>query len=287
MSTFKEFKETVKNDSILNAVLGGVIDKIDLPEDAPTTEEFFNLLITSVEDSSKEIIKKIVNAIKDEYLEKSIHQEIMDKAYEKWHENKDWNYYDFISNISEVERIAVLLGNMNYQIENGGLLQFFENGFLGYVDDIISYLFEVRDSLVKDEHKDVIDNVVDILETARDIYTKKKELERAWNEDYDEYALAQLLELRYTRDDIEQELIDSVDRITIKLELDNAEDYYRYTEDLIENIYNDYVAKHYKLVMDDYLNMLDAQTRKYYQIENKFLLLVERFLRNKLKGDKE
>ena len=57
----------------------------------------------------------------------SVHQKIMNQAYGQYDEYR--NYDHFVKGISEIERQAVLTGIMNYQVENGGFIQWFDNNY--------------------------------------------------------------------------------------------------------------------------------------------------------------
>jgi len=69
-------------------------------------------------------------------------QVLMDAAYKKW-EGKDWTYARFLVEIERKERIAVLLGNLNYQVENGGFRQWVDNGYALNAREIIAILMTI------------------------------------------------------------------------------------------------------------------------------------------------
>lgn len=54
-------------------------------------------------------------------------QAIMTRAYEKYGDNM--SYMDFLASLTELERKAVVIGNLNYQVENGGFMQWDDNGY--------------------------------------------------------------------------------------------------------------------------------------------------------------
>ncbi len=57
------------------------------------------------------------------------HQLIMNKAYDRWQKNaKVWDKFMFFDQLDFQERVAVSLGNLNYQVENGGFSQWKYNG---------------------------------------------------------------------------------------------------------------------------------------------------------------
>lgn len=66
-------------------------------------------------------------------------QKLMDGAYEKWQGQK-WTYSQFLANLDAKERQAVLLGNMNYQIGNGGVQQWVDNGYALKAVDLFDVL---------------------------------------------------------------------------------------------------------------------------------------------------
>ena len=57
-------------------------------------------------------------------MSKDIHQQLMNEAYES-----DCNSPTFLQDLDDVHRYAVVLGNMNYQVENGGWEQWVYNGY--------------------------------------------------------------------------------------------------------------------------------------------------------------
>ena len=76
----------------------------------------------------------------------SLIQKLMDEAYDKWQDN-DWTKQDFRNYISEnmsrAHLIAVQVGNLNYQVENGGFSQWHDNGYSMDLEDLISYCEEI------------------------------------------------------------------------------------------------------------------------------------------------
>ena len=55
-------------------------------------------------------------------------QGLMDRAYDKWRGN-NWRYSRFLLNLDSLERRAVILGNFNSQVLNGGFQQWVDNGY--------------------------------------------------------------------------------------------------------------------------------------------------------------
>jgi hypothetical protein len=87
---------------------------------------------------------------------KIMHQELMDVAYEKFDEK--FSYEQWYKVLTEIEKKAVVLGNLNYQVENGGFYQWVDNG---YVADI-HFLIEVLEEMYTDNSKKIIELLNDI-----------------------------------------------------------------------------------------------------------------------------
>lgn len=58
-------------------------------------------------------------------------QALMDEVYSEWNkeENNGQGKWDILNRFSEAHQIAVVFGNFNYQVENGGLKQWIYNGY--------------------------------------------------------------------------------------------------------------------------------------------------------------
>lgn len=56
-------------------------------------------------------------------------QELVDAAYDGWQLTPRKSYDDFIFDLPVDQKEAVLIGNLNYQVENGGFSQWFSNGY--------------------------------------------------------------------------------------------------------------------------------------------------------------
>jgi hypothetical protein len=70
------------------------------------------------------------------------HQHLMSQAYSRW-DSKDEPQKDWRAGMSEAERFAVTMGNLNYQVENGGFRQWIGNGYYASsYGDLREYLAE-------------------------------------------------------------------------------------------------------------------------------------------------
>lgn len=118
----------------------------------------------------------------------SIQQDIMDEAYKKFED--DIGYGEFIGRLSTKEKLAVLTGNLNYQVGNGGFSQWDLNGY----SDKGHELIELVSKYVKGKaSKQVIEIVQDVLNEIEDFEINKNELEEdiEREEDADEVQMLQ------------------------------------------------------------------------------------------------
>jgi len=77
-------------------------------------------------------IKNMVEGKKLNWNFPKTHQDLMDSAYDLYQkpENENWTAEEFIQNLpSQAHKDAVILGNLNYQVENGGFSQWWGNGY--------------------------------------------------------------------------------------------------------------------------------------------------------------
>lgn len=65
------------------------------------------------------------------------HQKLMDEVYDYWKAQRDSGNqitrYEALENFSDLHHAAVIMGNLNYQVCNGGFAQWDDNG---YSDDL-------------------------------------------------------------------------------------------------------------------------------------------------------
>ena len=79
------------------------------------------------------LIKALIT--NEDYKEGNVHGAIMDVAYTLWQskEGVSWSYKKMLEVITQryglLARFAVQLGNLNYQVENGGWVQYYDNGY--------------------------------------------------------------------------------------------------------------------------------------------------------------
>ena len=107
---------------------------------------------------------------KKEVEEESIHQNLMNKAYDLWstEDGKKLSYSDFLDAVSDkfgkLYFDAVITGNLNYQVENGGFSQWHYNNYSITLDDLIIFFTNnFKDNNVIDKLKYILNEVADIL----------------------------------------------------------------------------------------------------------------------------
>lgn len=70
-------------------------------------------------------------------------QPIMDAAYAKW-QGKNWSQQQFWMHLDYIEKVAVYVGNLNYQVENGGFYQWVDNLYNECLDELKIILDEIN-----------------------------------------------------------------------------------------------------------------------------------------------
>jgi hypothetical protein len=63
-------------------------------------------------------------------------QALMDQAYARF--DRGMSLEQFWDQLNADERVAVFVGNLNYQVENGGFMQWMDNGYA--TDEVVGFL---------------------------------------------------------------------------------------------------------------------------------------------------
>lgn len=113
-------------------------------------------------------------------------QALMDQAYSRWQSSR-WSREEFWAQLTPKERVAVFVGNLNYQVGNGGFSQWCFNGYSDCSDELLQILPKLGEA-----GQEVAALVVDVLEEEEVL---KDEEEGDCSEDYDGqfYALSDAL----------------------------------------------------------------------------------------------
>lgn len=72
-------------------------------------------------------------------------EKLNDSAYARWQgeENKAKSYEDVLDECLPEERFAMLLGNLNSQVLNGGFCQWVDNGYAAQADTVLRVLARI------------------------------------------------------------------------------------------------------------------------------------------------
>lgn len=105
-------------------------------------------------------------------------QSLMNQAYDFWkNEGKELDYNDFIKALPEKQAQAVIIGNLNYQVENGGFSQWAANGYSDQIERLKMYLRLIATESAKLVHDTLEEFEVHAAECSEDD-------EEDWDFDY-------------------------------------------------------------------------------------------------------
>ena len=131
--------------------------------------------------------------------EKSLIQAILNVGHAEWQKNTDWDYNDMRSYVrltyGPLAGFVVQAGKFNYQVENGGITQYIDNGYYG--DEVASY-HHLLISMGKEIH-------MKTMEAGKEVLSIWKRIEnlvgrdRAAGTDFDSRTISELdkLDQRY------------------------------------------------------------------------------------------
>lgn len=85
--------------------------------------------------------------------QEKVHQRLMNEAYDRWNSPplQGKSYQDFLMKLTPIHRDAVVLGNLNYQVENGGFSQWLGNGY----GETMGFLRSAVDKMMTQTAKEV------------------------------------------------------------------------------------------------------------------------------------
>ncbi len=170
-------------------------------------------LFESKENMGIDVLKDIIHSKVD-----SLWQFVMDKSYEKWEAGVNRNC--FLEKLTNYEKLAVIFGNFNYQVENGGLFQWNDNDYSKDLDALYDFLDDC-DYEQKDKFKQILDDfsyvktAIEELEPNNDWYNEDCEtrLQSLKYYDNDYYAIKDNWKNyfeKYLIDNIPDEYIDAI-----------------------------------------------------------------------------
>jgi len=94
-------------------------------------------------------------------LNQDYHQLLMKEAYNLWTANAEWPYKKLLTRINYPHQVAVVVGNLNYQVENGGFAQWYFNGYYHSASYLLTALEEINTNTSR-EVKQMVENVLDL-----------------------------------------------------------------------------------------------------------------------------
>ena len=129
--------------------------------------------------------------------EKSVHQQLMDEAYDKWRNNKNWDYNEFVGELDIKHALAVLTGDLNYQVKNGGFSQWYFNDYASEAQKLLTLLSFYKEEPVIAEVIQLVEKAVKIIDeyeigiirvtSKRDYYAEEiEELNNEMQDKFDE-----------------------------------------------------------------------------------------------------
>lgn len=93
-------------------------------------------------------------------------QRLMDEAYARWQDNgdlHDLDYHEFIQQLPMLHQEAVIVGNLNYQVENGGFVQWVGNGYACGLEYLDQFLLKMKQRGAKQAQ-----TIIDMIDTFRE-----------------------------------------------------------------------------------------------------------------------
>jgi len=133
----------------------------------------------SMIDYLKDKKKIINNVVKKDVLKDidSLWSFIMDQSYDIW-KNNSMSRDEFLSKLSDYEKLAVKFGNFNYQVENGGLMQWDCNSYSEDLEDLQEFLTKSDYS-----KKDRFLGILDAFSNVKDAINKLDKYDDWYDED--------------------------------------------------------------------------------------------------------
>lgn len=115
--------------------------------------------------------------------ETPVWQRLMDAAYDRWKAHEGWRYENMLLTASGAERMAVLLGNLNYQVENGGFTQWVDNGYALKGQEVVLILRQ----LAEEENCPIANELADKIEQLLrfvNLGQKNQGFSNYWKDEY-------------------------------------------------------------------------------------------------------
>lgn len=123
-------------------------------------------------------------------MKSDYHQELMDKAYDQWHKNPHWSKKQFYLSLDPKSRAAVVFGNLNYQVENGGFYQWFDNSYGKESKEFLYFALDKMSKSLIEEESLAAKEMIELLNQVFEIQSDEKE-----SNDFDEESYGNFEEM--------------------------------------------------------------------------------------------
>lgn len=111
-------------------------------------------------------------------------ERLMKSAYDRYQANPNWSATDFHAQLTPAETIAVHIGNMNYQVGNGGWSQWFDNGY-GRRPGVFTFIVFQLNKMETPNAKTVI-KLMTLAMKRQSFITEAMENDESWEPVYQE-----------------------------------------------------------------------------------------------------
>lgn len=112
-------------------------------------------------------------------LDESLWQKLMDGAYDRWQQHQDWSQPRMLQSCTGPERAAVILGNLNYQVGNGGFRQWVDNGYALDGPEAVSLLLTIAKETGYEQATQLATRVTELLKYV-DLTLKRRGFNNYW-----------------------------------------------------------------------------------------------------------
>jgi len=248
------------------------------------------------------ILNKLFRKLKISRID-DFHQKLMDEAYELYRKHNKWSYEEFITNVpnllSKLHLYAVVVGNLNYQVENGGWIQWYDNGyyrFASIVDEALENFgkYSKEANQITQKVSGLLKRVMDHLELLDDIESKRSygdfEALTSLLDSYF-YETPNINEISAEIEDIVSDISRDKDEIAqiicnefslvlsfsdILIQVLNDEEDVNY---IAETVWEQIIFQQSEELIEELVEHIDNYNRQYYEINDKFMELFNEWLK--------
>jgi len=209
-------------------------------------------------------------------------QKLMGEAHLLWRKNENWSYGDFLNNLDYCHRAAVVVGNLNYQVKNGGFKLWIDSSHYKHDYDV---LVSVLKDFINDGN-DIGQYVLSILYEVHDVEQDLSLTDKWYNGYVDEDELEQRfgLDIGWEPSVIVDEIINTVYTVCTDYGLEgaDADEVVSIIRDPVyvhlEGIYRRKIDRKIAQVQKDIKQRLCVLNEQYLAISEEFLKTFEKWL---------